>query len=314
MKCVQDQNGNHVVQKCVEQVGLEPRIAVCENLATRFFFLQIKGEGIDFLLASFTGNILKLSMHPYGCRVVQRIIEHCTGDQVAAVFQELRPHVESLIQHQYGNYVMQCLLEHGKPEQKAAVIEAVLGRVVYYAKHKFASNVVERCMEHGSARQKALLVDEVLAPTTAIVERQPDRKLPDEYAAHITPLQELLADQFGNYVAQKLLDIADDRQRAIIIDLLRGYAPTLRKYQHGRHMLARLEKVAGKLLLQPTSASSVSSGSPHLSDTRVSPAPVAVPGRVPPGSAPPPGFLTSSTPSPVYGMGPSALQGAYGRS
>lgn len=50
MKCVRDQNGNHVIQKCIECVPQDQ---------------------IRFITASFFGHVVSLSTHPYGCRVIQ---------------------------------------------------------------------------------------------------------------------------------------------------------------------------------------------------------------------------------------------------
>ena len=68
LRCVRDQNGNHVVQKCIE---------------------TIPPTQLDFLLDSFRGQVMKLSTHPYGCRVVQRILEHCSNEQTEQVLAEL---------------------------------------------------------------------------------------------------------------------------------------------------------------------------------------------------------------------------------
>ena len=53
MRCVRDQNGNHVIQKCIECVP---------------------SEKIGFIISAFRGQVASLSMHPYGCRVIQVII------------------------------------------------------------------------------------------------------------------------------------------------------------------------------------------------------------------------------------------------
>lgn len=50
MRCVRDQNGNHVIQKCIE---------------------SIPTEKIGFIISAFHGQVATLSMHPYGCRVIQ---------------------------------------------------------------------------------------------------------------------------------------------------------------------------------------------------------------------------------------------------
>lgn len=50
MRCVRDQNGNHVIQKCIECVP---------------------AEKIGFIISAFKGQVAGLSTHPYGCRVIQ---------------------------------------------------------------------------------------------------------------------------------------------------------------------------------------------------------------------------------------------------
>lgn len=50
MRCVRDQNGNHVIQKCIE----------C-----------IPQHAIQFIISSFYDHVVTLSTHPYGCRVIQ---------------------------------------------------------------------------------------------------------------------------------------------------------------------------------------------------------------------------------------------------
>ena len=102
---MKDQNGNHVVQKCIETVE-----------ATR----------LQFIIDAFRGQVYNLSTHPYGCRVIQRILEHCTGDQTTPVLEELHTHIEALIQDQYGNYVVQHVLDRGKPEDKSKIGEQEL--------------------------------------------------------------------------------------------------------------------------------------------------------------------------------------------
>lgn len=50
MRCVRDQNGNHVIQKCIECVP---------------------EDAIDFIVSTFFDQVVTLSTHPYGCRVIQ---------------------------------------------------------------------------------------------------------------------------------------------------------------------------------------------------------------------------------------------------
>ena len=83
-------------------------------------------------------KVFVLSTHPYGCRVIQRILEHCTAEQTLPILEELHQHTEQLVQDQYGNYVIQHVLEHGRPEDKSKIVSEIRGKVLALSQHKFA--------------------------------------------------------------------------------------------------------------------------------------------------------------------------------
>ncbi|XP_070284844.1 pumilio homolog 2 isoform X4 [Myotis yumanensis] len=205
LKCVKDQNGNHVVQKCIECV---------------------QPQSLQFIIDAFKGQVFVLSTHPYGCRVIQRILEHCTAEQTLPILEELHQHTEQLVQDQYGNYVIQHVLEHGRPEDKSKIVSEIRGKVLALSQHKFASNVVEKCVTHASRAERALLIDEVCCQNDG---------------PH-SALYTMMKDQYANYVIQKMIDMAEPAQRKIIMHKIRPHITTLRKYTYGKHILAKLEK------------------------------------------------------------------------
>ncbi|XP_044117953.1 pumilio homolog 2 isoform X4 [Neovison vison] len=205
LKCVKDQNGNHVVQKCIECV---------------------QPQSLQFVIDAFKGQVFVLSTHPYGCRVIQRILEHCTAEQTLPILEELHQHTEQLVQDQYGNYVIQHVLEHGRPEDKSKIVSEIRGKVLALSQHKFASNVVEKCVTHASRAERALLIDEVCCQNDG---------------PH-SALYTMMKDQYANYVVQKMIDMAEPAQRKIIMHKIRPHITTLRKYTYGKHILAKLEK------------------------------------------------------------------------
>ena len=69
------------------------------------------------IFVNYNNNIFQvfsLSTHPYGCRVIQRILEFCIPEQTSPILEELHANTEQLLQDQYGNYVVQHVLERGK--------------------------------------------------------------------------------------------------------------------------------------------------------------------------------------------------------
>ena len=161
---------------------------------------------IQFVIEAFSGQVYKLSTHPYGCRVIQRILEHCTDEQVCqpppprprpcprlpsrprahcrswrvllftehyctlqkgVVLAEINNDFGRLIQDQYGNYVIQHVMEHGRGEDREILMTEVRSRLLPYSQHKFASNVVEKCLQHGSTEQKQQIVKDILLGNNA---------------------------------------------------------------------------------------------------------------------------------------------------
>uniref|UniRef100_A0A5B6ZQ56 PUM-HD domain-containing protein n=1 Tax=Davidia involucrata TaxID=16924 RepID=A0A5B6ZQ56_DAVIN len=206
MRCVRDQNGNHVIQKCIECVP---------------------EEHIQFIVSTFFDQVVTLSTHPYGCRVIQRVLEHCRDPKTQSkVMDEVLGSVSMLAQDQYGNYVVQHVLEHGKPHERSAIIKELAGRIVQMSQQKFASNVVEKCLTFGGPTERQLLVNEMLGST-------------DENE----PLQAMMKDQFANYVVQKVLETCDDQQRELILTRIKVHLSALKKYTYGKHIVARVEKL-----------------------------------------------------------------------
>ncbi|XP_039052638.1 pumilio homolog 2-like isoform X2 [Hibiscus syriacus] len=206
MRCVRDQNGNHVIQKCIECVP---------------------EENIQFIVTAFFDQVVTLSTHPYGCRVIQRMLEHCKDPKTQnKVMDEILGSVSLLAQDQYGNYVVQHVLEHGKPHERSIIIKELAGKIVQMSQQKFASNVVEKCLTFGGPAERQLLVNEMLGST-------------DENE----PLQAMMKDQFANYVVQKMLETCDDQQRELILSRIKVHLNALKKYTYGKHIVTRVEKL-----------------------------------------------------------------------
>jgi mRNA-binding protein PUF3 len=172
IRCIKDQNGNHVIQKAIQ----------C-----------LDSRRVQFILDAIDGQIGALANHPYGCRVIQRVLETCVEPAKRRIFAELHAYGSTLISDQFGNYVAQNMMQHGSPEDRAKVINLVKQNLVALAKHKFASNVVERCLVDGTPQQRRELMDELVSRHDATYQ--------------------LLKDQFGNYVIRKWTSDSGDRHR-----------------------------------------------------------------------------------------------------
>uniref|UniRef100_A0A2P2MFS9 PUM-HD domain-containing protein n=1 Tax=Rhizophora mucronata TaxID=61149 RepID=A0A2P2MFS9_RHIMU len=209
MRCVRDQNGNHVIQKCIGNVP---------------------AEKIGFIISAFRGQVAALSMHPYGCRVIQRVLEHCTDElHCQFIIDEILESVYVLAQDQYGNYVTQHVLERGKPHERCQIISKLSGHITELSQHKFASNVIEKCLEYGGASEREQIIQEILW-----------------HNEENDNLLIMMKDQFANYVVQKILDTSTDTQRLMLLSRISLHLNALKKYTYGKHIVARFEQQFGE--------------------------------------------------------------------
>ncbi|XP_062184871.1 pumilio homolog 3-like isoform X2 [Phragmites australis] len=233
LKCIADQNGNHVIQKCIECVP---------------------EDRIPFVIEPILSQIFVLCTHQYGCRVIQRLLEHCHDPATqSAIMDEIVQHTFRLTDDKFGNYVVQHVLQHGKPEERSSIIQKLSGQVVILSKQKFASNVIEKCLAFGTPEERDGLIGEIISSSQTF--------------------QELMKDQFGNYVVQRVLQTCDDKYLEMILKSIKLHLNELKNYTYGKHIVARVEKliVTGEKRARLASMNCLHQQSPNCTDVDANP-------------------------------------------
>ncbi|KAK9733032.1 hypothetical protein RND81_04G039500 [Saponaria officinalis] len=206
MRCVHEKNGNHVIQKCIESVSTEK---------------------IGFILSSFHGQVSALSSHPYGCRVIQRVLEHCSDEQVSrGIVDEILKSACTLAQDPYGNYVTQHILDTGKPHERSQIIRKLAGKFIGMSQLNYASNVIEKCLIYGDASEHDLIIEEFIAES-------------DNNDA----LLMLMKDQFANHVNQKIFDIGTEKQKETFLNCIKTHLSVLKIFTYAKQIVARYEQL-----------------------------------------------------------------------
>ncbi|PFH54339.1 hypothetical protein AMATHDRAFT_135939 [Amanita thiersii Skay4041] len=209
LKCVKDSNGNHVIQKLIERVSPD-----------RLGFVN-----------QFRGNVYDLATHAYGCRVLQRCLEHLPEEQTMPLLDELHKYTPNLMQDQFGNYVVQFVIEHGKCHDKTLVLDRLRGNMLKMAQHKFASNVCEKALVCADSDYRRLLINEIMKP-------KPDG---------VTPVVDMMKDQFANYVLQRALVVSEGEQKETLYSLVRPQLIAMKRFSnaYSKH-LGSIERLLDK--------------------------------------------------------------------
>lgn len=157
---IQDLNGNHVIQKCLNRLS---------SLDSQFIFDAV------------AANCVVVGTHRHGCCVIQRCIDHATGDQKTQLIAAITACSHPLVQDPFGNYVLQYILDLNEEKFSQLLSRTFLGNIAFLSKQKFSSNVMEKCIRIADVETRNGLISEII--------NSPD-------------FDRLVDDAFANYVVQ----------------------------------------------------------------------------------------------------------------
>lgn len=215
LSCIHDQNGNHVIQKIIEVVSTRCKTYQAEDNSKS---LMLSAE-LGFILDCVTKNVVPLSCHPFGCRVIQRILEHCIESQRAATLDSIQKHLRTLMDDQYGNYVIQHVLQFGRKSDRDIVLEIIVENgILELSRQKFASNVIEKLLKYGNSNHRNTVIREML--------KHAEDKTLEEGQCTVVLL--MVRDAYANYVVQTTLDVAPDgTEKKLLLEELKNNSTKL---------------------------------------------------------------------------------------
>ncbi|KAL4802753.1 hypothetical protein BDV18DRAFT_154086 [Aspergillus unguis] len=158
VELVQDLNGNHVIQKCLNH--LEP-------------------EDSQFIYDAVGANCVDVGTHRHGCCVLQRCIDHASGEQRARLIAQITHKAFYLVQDPFGNYVVQYILDLAEAHFTNPLCEQFRTRIASLSKHKFSSNVIEKCLRTAEMPIRRQMIDEMLSGAEL------EKMLRDSYANYV---------------------------------------------------------------------------------------------------------------------------------
>lgn len=198
VELIQDLNGNHVIQKCLN---------------------KLTAIDAQFIFDAVGNNCVEVGTHRHGCCVLQRCIDHATGDQKMWLIQRITEHSRVLVQDPFGNYVVQYIIDLNEPSFTEPIVGMFQGCISQLSRHKFSSNVIEKCLRCAQAPSKDMIVEEILVPQE---------------------LERLLRDSFANYVIQTALEFATPHQKYRLVEGIRPVLPQIRTTPYGRRIQAKI--------------------------------------------------------------------------
>jgi len=150
LQLMESKNGNYALTKAIEVSPRPALIPIIRQLE------QMEGQMV--------------ARHPYGCRVLERLMEHSTEQDLGSLIEQCIAHVEALSRHKFGNFVIQSLLEHGSAERHTEIVQRLLPSLPRLAMHRTASHVVQKALAYCSVEHQRVVAWTLLdaAPPQAL--------------------------------------------------------------------------------------------------------------------------------------------------
>merc|ERR1711879_360057 len=173
----------------------------------------------------------------FGCRVVQRLLEHCSSNHLQRVLDNILACVPRLTQDAYGNYVIQHMLEHGRKEDKRTIISIIRKNIVDFSFGKCSSNVVAKCLDIATVGEHAHDLEQERQMLMSVVLGEP--------GDCGTVICRMMDDRYGNTIVQRMLERSRGPERQLLLARIEEFAPQLNP-SHARRAseLRRLVRLA----------------------------------------------------------------------
>ncbi|KAL9131734.1 MAG: hypothetical protein Q9217_000409 [Psora testacea] len=158
VELIQDLNGNHVIQKCLN---------------------RLTPEDAQFIFNAAGTNCVAVGTHRHGCCVLQRCIDHASGSQKAQLISQIIDHAFHLVQDPFGNYVLQYIVDLQESCFTDPLCYTFQGQIPQLSKQKFSSNVIEKCLRGADSSVTRVLIEEMLNANEL------EKMLRDSYANYV---------------------------------------------------------------------------------------------------------------------------------
>ena len=183
------------------------------------FVSEIPYPANDNMYNSIYKNFLMLCKNKHGCCVIQKCFEFGNVQQKNILFSFTNKFCSELICDQFGNYVIQYVVKCNNEIVNNKLLLIIMNNLLFLCKEKYASNVLEKFIFYNSKESKIFL---------------------NKIINDVNIIYELITDQYGNYIIQRVLSTIDIQERIQMFKLILGWLEEIKNLSFGSRLLSKL--------------------------------------------------------------------------
>ena len=207
---INDLNGTHIIYKLLLLKSKNIRLIeehICNNIKS----IYITREGSNLLKKYF--------------EIINKESNNTKNyDKIIFFINTINNNLSSIIIDQFGNYIIRHIVLHLNHSINNVILQNIIKNIVYYSNQKYSSNVVENCLDNNYIKDFIL------------------NELTKQYI-----FNSIFLNEYGNYVIQKSLSLADENKRDIYFKYIAQVTRQLQTLTFGPKLLSKLLMVYPKL-------------------------------------------------------------------
>lgn len=139
---VESEHANHVIQKIVQ---------------------VFRPQQVEFVAHEIHDIVEDVARHRYGCRILQRLVEH-PNDASRILVEKVLPDVKDLSLHKFGCFVVSALIEHADiKQQKKLIADSVSNNLDAFIENRYARTVLLNVLQLGMAEDRSRVAQEIMS-------------------------------------------------------------------------------------------------------------------------------------------------------
>ena len=179
----------------------------------------------DFLEQSnsiIVHNCLNLATHKKGCFFLQNYLNlliNIKSDNKQKIIDIILNNCLILITDKIGNYLIQHLISFGEEKIISEIINKILNNISFYSKHRYSNYAIEKLFIFANQNDKNRILTKLTRPEI---------------------MSDLIFDQQGNFIVLKALQIADEKNRDKMLNIIYNLESKIKVLPNGIIFLNKL--------------------------------------------------------------------------
>ena len=166
-------------------------------------------------------NLPEIIKTKSGCCVFAKVLSNITENDLNITFDIIFNNINQFINDEFGNISLKRIIKLNNENYNEKIFSYIKDNITQLSCQKFSSNVIEACIDNTTSLKKKTI--------EKIIENENN-------------INDLILDQFGNYIIQNALQNAEEKEFNIIIEHIKENEKKLKQSQHGKIVFEKLMK------------------------------------------------------------------------